>query len=101
MSSILSNLSKLSNNSQLCVLTAENSLWSLVWLLFLNGLKCVFFAMVRPRLWPSLGLVLAITLSDTSFRRKGGEQRGMESSSPLAAVGVSRRELLHQTDSYL
>jgi hypothetical protein len=31
---------------------------------------------------------------------KSGDQRGMESSSPLAAVGVSRRELLDKTDSY-
>ena len=75
MSPPLSNLSKSSNNSRLCVSTAENSLWSLVWLLILNGLKCVFFAMIRPRLWPSPGLVLAITLSDASFNRKVGVKK--------------------------
>ena len=37
-----------------------NSQWS----------QCLFFAMIRPRLWPSLGLALAITLSDASFSGK-------------------------------
>ena len=59
----------------------------------LNSVLCYDFV---QRLWPSLGLVLAITLSDVPFKVKNGDQRGMESSSPLAAVGVCRRELLDQ-----
>ena len=80
--------------------TAENSLWSFVWLLILNGLKCVFFAMIRPRLWPSPGLVLAITLSDASFSRKVGIKEIWNPPALWQAVGVSRRELSDQTVRY-
>ena len=47
-----------------------NSVWSLVSLMNSQWSQCLFFAMIRPRLWPSPGLVLAITLSDASFSGK-------------------------------
>ena len=64
-----------SNNSQLLCQLLKPFVISRMSLLIPNGLKCLFFAMIRPRLWPSPGLVLAITLSDASFSRKVGVKK--------------------------
>ena len=56
--------------------------------------------MIRPRLWPSPGLVLALTLSDASFSRKVGIKEIWNPPALWQAVGVSRRELSDQTVRY-